>query len=100
MDQIKNLDGQVVAVSVDSAQKNLQVQARHGLDFPLLSDPDLVAIDAFGLRHPKGMLDNDIARPATFILDREGRIVWKELTDNWRIRIRPGPVLEQLQKIP
>jgi peroxiredoxin len=42
----------------------------------------------------------DVARPATFVLDRDGRIRWRELTDNLRVRVRPEPVLEQLRLIP
>jgi hypothetical protein len=57
-------------------------------------------IDRFGLRHRKGGLDGDIARPAIFILDREGRVAWRELTDNWRVRARPDRLLEELAAIP
>ena len=72
-----------------------------GLTYPLLADPDLEAIDAYGLRHTAaGLGGHDISRPATFVVDREGRIVWRDLTDNWRIRVRAERVLEQVKKIP
>ena len=47
-----------------------------------------------------GGLDGDIARPATFILDREGTIVWRDLTENWRVRVRPERLIEQLRALP
>jgi peroxiredoxin len=59
-----------------------------------------VAIDAFGVRHAGGGIEGDIARPAVFLIDREGRIVWRELTENWRVRVRPETVLEHLAAIP
>jgi hypothetical protein len=37
----------------------------------------------------------DIARPATFICDR-GVVVWRDLTDNWRVRPRPRDILDAL----
>ncbi len=47
----------------------------------MLADPDLEAIDAYGVRHPSGgMGGHDIARPATLLIDRQERIVWRELT--------------------
>ncbi len=58
-------------------------------------------IDAYGVRHPDGMeTGRDIARPAIFLIDRQGRIVWRDLTDNYRIRVRPGRILEELATIP
>ena len=37
---------------------------------------------------------------ATFIIDREGRIAWRHLPDNWRIRPRPTELLDELARIP
>ena len=40
--------------------------------------------------------------PADFplLLDREGAVAWRHLTENWRVRVRPEQVLEQLSQIP
>jgi peroxiredoxin Q/BCP len=94
------LNGTVLAVSTDTMEDNEKLARRKDIDFPLLADPELKAIDAYGLRHPGGGPYGDVARPATFIIDAEGRIVWRELTDNWRVRVRPEPVLEQLRTTP
>lgn len=67
---------------------------RLGLGFPILSDPDAATIRAWGLLHAGGGIDGDIARPATFVLDGEGRVAWRSLTDNWRVRVRPEHLLE------
>jgi len=67
------------------------------LEFRVLSDPDLAAIDAFGLRHEAGGPWGDIARPATIILDRGGNVVWRDLTENWRVRPRPDELLTVLE---
>jgi peroxiredoxin len=58
-------------------------------------------IDGYGVRHKAGGPENkDIARPATFIVDRSGVVRWRDLTENYRIRVRPQRILEQLAKIP
>ena len=86
-------------MSIDAPEVTRDKLASLGLEYPLLADPDFQAIDAFGVRHPEGM-GHDIARPATFLIDRRGRVVWRDLTDNWRVRVRSERVLEQLAAIP
>jgi len=70
------------------------------LEFPVLSDPELTAIDAFGVRHTGGGPWGDIARPATFIIDRGGNVVWRDLTENWRVRPRPDELLAVVASNP
>lgn len=70
------------------------------LDFRVLSDPELTAIDAFGLRHAGGGPWGDIARPATFVIDPQGNVVWRDLTENWRVRPRPDELLAVLASNP
>ena len=60
----------------------------------ILSDPDLTAIDAFGLRHVGGSMEGgDISRPAIYVV-RDGVVRYRALTDNWRVRMRPEDLLE------
>ncbi len=98
---IHEADAEVLAISVDLVDRNRKVAEKLKLEFPILSDPDLVAIDAYHLRHEGGSIDfTDVARPAVFILDRQGVVQWRDVTDNWRVRVRPETVLEQLSAIP
>jgi methyl-accepting chemotaxis protein len=46
----------------------------HGLAFPILVDPDRSVIKRYGVYHRLGLTAFNIARPATFIIDREQRI--------------------------
>jgi len=92
----------LVAVSVDSVELNRGVVEKIGLTFPVLSDPELVAIDAFGLRHAKGNpfaeppLSGDVARPAVYVIDG-GVIRWRDLTESYRVRVDPDDVLAALR---
>ena len=99
LDEIREAGAEVLAVSVDPAAVTREKLGSAGIEYLLLADPDLATVDAYGVRHPGGGMDgNDIARPATFLIDPEGRIAWRELTDNWRIRLRPERLLAQLRR--
>lgn len=89
----------VVAVSPDPVQQNAQVVEWLGLEFPVLSDAELAATDAFGLRHADASpYGGDVPRPATYIL-ADGVVRWRDLTDNWRIRPRPDDLLAALDRL-
>jgi peroxiredoxin Q/BCP len=92
----------LVAISVDSVEQNRGVVEKFGLSFPVLSDPELSAVDAFGLRHRGGnpMVEPpasaDISRPAIYVIEG-GAIRWRNLTDSYRIRVDPDDVLVALR---
>ncbi len=92
----------MVAICAESVEKNLAVSRQQQLFFPILSDLDLAATDSYGLRHKKGnpIEGSDISRPAIFLLDAEGIVRWRYLTDNWRVRVRPEEVVQRLSELP
>ena len=102
MSEFEKLGAAVAAISVDPPEQSAELARAQGITFLLLSDPEGLALDAFGVRHPHGnpIDQKDIARPATFVVDRDGRIVWRDLTSNWRIRPRPEALLRELERIP
>ena len=63
----------IVAVSADSPAESVAYAEEQFIAFPLLSDPKLVAITAWGVRMEGG----DIAVPATFVVRKDGRIQWR-----------------------
>jgi peroxiredoxin len=99
INEIHELDAEVLAISIDPPEINGRVAAKHGLTFPILSDHNREAMDRFALHHEDGGMEgDDIFRPAVFILDREGSIVWRHLTDDWRVRVRPEEIIEILKQ--
>jgi hypothetical protein len=38
-----------------------------------------------------------IARPAIFLVEADGTISWRRLTDDYRVRVRPEDILEALR---
>lgn len=99
-DEISDLGAEVVAVCVDTPEQNLGVVENAALAFPILSDAEGKMMDAYGVRHVGASIEGgDIARPAVFIVDGDGNIAWRMITDNYRVRVRPETVIDQLTKI-
>jgi peroxiredoxin len=74
----------VVGISADPADDSRALRDKLGLDFPLLLDPQLVAIRAWGVADEP----NEIAWPAVFLVDAAGRITWRSLSRTYKVR--PG----------
>lgn len=73
-DDIVALGAQVVGVSMDDAASHEKFKAKHLLNFTLLSDPDKVAIEAYGAWGKKMFGKEGILR-RTFIINPDGMVV-------------------------
>ena len=88
----------MLAISVDTNEESALLAERLGLEFPILSDVQEEAIRAWGLVHENGKPGGGaIARPAFFLIEPDGTISWRQLTDDYRVRVRPEDVLEALR---
>ena len=75
-EDFKTLDAVVIGVSKDSAASHQRFAEKHGLPFILLSDPELSAIQAYGVWQEKklyGKVSMGVVR-TTFIIDEAGNI--------------------------
>ena len=75
-EDFKAMDAAVIGVSKDSAASHQRFAEKHGLPFVLLSDPELTAIQAYGVWQEKklyGKASMGVVR-TTFIIDEQGRI--------------------------
>jgi peroxiredoxin Q/BCP len=68
-EQFIGQDCAVIGVSTDSVESHGDFAEKHGLPFPLLADTNGEFAGAFGV------LENGRAQRATFVLDRDGRLV-------------------------
>jgi peroxiredoxin len=94
---IQNAGAEVIAVSVDTSEESARLAEKLDLEFTILSDVERRAISEWGLVHEGGKMEGEaIARPAIFIVEPDGRISWRSLTDNYRVRVRPEQVLQAL----
>ena len=70
----KNVE--VIGISKDSVESHRRFSEKHGLDFILLSDPELEAIKAYGVWQEKklyGKVSMGVVR-TTFVIDENGFI--------------------------
>ena len=75
-EEFKNLDVVVIGVSKDSAASHQKFADKHGLPFLLLSDPELSAIQAYGVWQEKkmyGKVSMGVVR-STYVIDEAGLI--------------------------
>ena len=88
----------MLAISVDTNEESALLAERLGLEFPILSDVQEEVIRTWGLVHENGKPGGGaIARPAIFLIEPDGTISWRQLTDDYRVRVRPEDVLEALR---
>ena len=68
--KIRELNAEVLGVSVDNTESHRQFAEKHGLPFPLLSDGDAEVAKSYGAAWSLGPVK--IAKRHTFIIDPEG----------------------------
>ncbi|MFR5600332.1 MAG: peroxiredoxin, partial [Holdemania filiformis] len=67
----------VIGISKDSATSHQKFIAKQSLNFTLLSDPDHIAIEAYGVWQEKMMYGKKVMGVArtTFVIDEQGNIL-------------------------
>jgi peroxiredoxin len=89
-----------VAISVDTPEQSRDLSKKAGYTFPLLSDAGTATIRRYDLVHKDAVeKGHDIARPAEFLIDRDGIVRWRNLTENFRVRARPEQMLDAARNL-
>jgi peroxiredoxin len=81
----------LVAISADTQEDSRGFTKDLGLRMPLLADPELKVISAYGV----AMEGKDIAVPSTFVLDETGAIRWHYVGENMKDRPAAQILLDQ-----
>ena len=95
-EDIQAQDAELIGISadpltlVDSTQQSLEITYR------LLSDENRETITAYNVIDTTNTV---IARPATYILDRDGRVAWKFLDPKFDARVSSDQILTELKKL-
>lgn len=98
---------QIIALSNDSAEEQKLHLERDNISHTLVSDPDLAIIKQYGVEHHKGlgataadtisicgiamplpwkMRFKAMAIPTSILIDKNGKIVWIDQSDDYRLR--------------
>ena len=79
---IKALGANLIAISSQNPDSSLDMQAKHNLEFEVLSDKS-----------------RDIPVPAVFVIDKNGTIIFaKTEGGDYRLRVEPAEILNALKK--
>ena len=70
--EFRDLNAQVLGVSLDDVDSHRQFAENHSLPFPLLADTEGRASDAYGVK--TRMLGMTVAKRQTFIIDPDGNV--------------------------
>lgn len=73
---------EVLAISSEDQEAGRRLKAELDLPFPLVVDTDLKVIHAYGVFHENEPKGRSIARPATFLLDSNGVIIYRYIGVN------------------
>jgi peroxiredoxin Q/BCP len=69
--EFEALGAQRVGISADAPERQAKFSAKHGFDYPLVSDVDRSVAAEYGVKRPGPLMN---AR-ATFVIGRDGRIL-------------------------
>jgi peroxiredoxin len=63
--------------------------------FAIMVDREGKLVDLFGIRHKGGNFFNgqDLPQSASFLISREGKLIWHTLASNYRVRPSPDEIL-------
>ncbi len=95
-EDIEASDAEVLAVSVDNLVGAERVVSQLGIPFPILYDPSKGVPQEYGVFN---LLNDNLATPSTFILDKDGVIRWKFVASGIGDRPSVSEILEQLAGI-
>lgn len=102
IEKLSALGAQVAAVSVDSPFANRAFAEKNGLAFPLLSDFTRDVVNRYGipLSNFAGMQGYVAAKRSVFILDEEGVVRYKWVSDDPAVEPNYQELAAALEKIP
>ena len=91
---------EIVAVSPDPNEQSHKMAEGLHLGYRFLADRDLAVSRRYGLVHPRGGPNGeDVPRPATIVLDRDGVVRWVSVSRNFQVRPDPGDVLRAVRSL-
>ena len=92
---IQAAGAELITISSDGEAATKQNVQNQGLKFVVLADPDVTTISDYNVVNPA---NKRIARPAAYVLKKDGTIAWKSL-DGVAVRVPTAQILAELGKL-
>jgi len=83
-----------VVISADEPKDSAELATKLGLTYPLLSDPNQIAIRAFGVADES----TGVAWPTLFVVGRDGKVAARFFTESYKKRATTNDVLATLDR--
>jgi peroxiredoxin len=96
LDQIEAKGGQLWAISPQTVADNQALRDQYDLPFPILADADQSVIRQWGLFNELDPKQRPIPYPATYIVGKNGRILYRNLGLTTRDRPTPAEIIAAL----
>lgn len=101
MGDLQKYGAKVFGISTDSHHSHRIFKAQNGLNYPLLSDWNRTVTSAYGVQYEKfgsfGL--QGVAKRSVFVLNRDGRVSFKWVTEDPKIPPDNQQVLEEVKKL-
>ncbi len=85
---------ELIAISADSLRGTSDTKKNENITYLLLSDDDRQTIEDYNAFDQNG---SGLARPTAYIIDENGKIVWKDLGGRYGHRTNSGQIITGLQ---
>lgn len=103
--EFDELGVRITLISPQSHEKSRKHAKRVGMDYDFLVDVGNAAAKKLGILHehgvPKGLevlgYETNVPKPTTFVLDESGKVVFADLTTNYRLRTKPEDIIAALK---
>lgn len=115
--EIKAAGGNLVAISVENPDTSMKVSQKNGVAFTVLSDPKLMVARKFGIVYQLDKTTNekyisygidlvkangtekpDLPLSATYIVSKDGKIIYAYLEPDYKKRAAPSEVIKVLSE--
>ena len=83
---LDSLGYQIIAIGVDPPEKLAESAQKWGVDFPLLSDPDLEVAHSYGVAY-RAPGKSGLPVPAVFLVDKDRRIQFEYVNPKYQVRL-------------
>lgn len=106
----------LIAISPQTPDASLSTEEKHNLEFPVLSDGELSAINGFGLLHSvddrtkdyyekvgydlvksNGAIGWQLPLPATYVIKQDRTIAFAFVNADYKLRAEPADILEVVE---
>ena len=100
MSEAERAGVEIIALSPDANEQSQKLADGLHLAYRFVADRDLAVARSWGLVHARGgPTGQDVPRPTTVVLDRDGVVRWFSISRNYQVRPDPADVLRAVRTL-